>query len=233
MPRKRITIDNKSFDKPFPSALRELMKENNTTQQELAAELGKTRQSISYYCDGSSSPDWETIANIAKYYSVSADWLLGLSDVRSPHADLKAVCDFTGLSEASVESILRETTNEETRHILNTILCFNPYCFHKMIQNVQKGVSIEKKHKNNPFNWESIPEEIRQEIFEYFDVDKEDFGSLAGRTSEQYFEKAAGFLKFILHNYLLNEYSDDTVYEFEFHGEITPYWKDGVYNGND
>lgn len=105
MPRKRMTIVNELFNKPFPSALRELMRERNATQQELAKELGKTRQSISYYCDGSSSPDWETIAKIAKAYSVSSDWLLGLSDVKTPHTDIKAVCEFTGLSEQAVTSL--------------------------------------------------------------------------------------------------------------------------------
>lgn len=105
VPRKRMTIVNELFNKPFPSALRELMRERNATQQELAKELGKTRQSISYYCDGSSSPDWETIAKIAKAYSVSSDWLLGLSDVKTPHTDIKAVCEFTGLSEQAVTSL--------------------------------------------------------------------------------------------------------------------------------
>lgn len=105
MPRKRMTIVNELFNKPFPSALRELMRERNATQLELAKELGKTRQSISYYCDGSSSPDWETIAKIAKAFSVSSDWLLGLSDVKSPHADIQAVCEFTGLSEQAVTSL--------------------------------------------------------------------------------------------------------------------------------
>lgn len=102
MPRKRMTVKNELFNKPFPSALRELMRERNTTQQELADVLGKTRQSISYYCDGSSSPDWETIAAIAKLYSVSSDWLLGLTDVRSSNADIHAVCEFTGLGENAV-----------------------------------------------------------------------------------------------------------------------------------
>lgn len=102
MPRKRMTVINELYNKPFPSALRELMRERNTTQQELADVLGKTRQSISYYCDGSSSPDWETIAAIAKFYSVSSDWLLGLTDVRSSNSDIHDVCEFTGLGENAV-----------------------------------------------------------------------------------------------------------------------------------
>ena len=105
MLRKRMTATNELYNKPFPSALRELMRERNTTQQELAKVLGRTRQSVSYYCDGSSSPDWETIAAIAKFYSVSSDWLLGLTDVRSTNADIHAVCEFTGLSESAVNGL--------------------------------------------------------------------------------------------------------------------------------
>lgn len=207
MPRKRMTINKELFDKPFPSALRNLMKERNTTQQELAEALGKTRQSISYYCDGSSSPDWETIANIAKYYSVSADWLLGLSDVRSPHADIKAVCDFTGLSEDSVCSIIRETDNEETRQVLNTILGFDANSFHKLIKNAQKGISIFRKRKNSTFNWELIPEEIRKELFDYFDIDQENFGGIVGLTTEQCFGEAKRYLGSILLGYLVSTLS--------------------------
>lgn len=88
MPRKQNT-QSENFNKPFPKALRKLMDANGTTQSELAASLQKTRQVISCYCDGSTSPTWETIAGIANFYHVSADWLLGLSDVRSTDAHIR------------------------------------------------------------------------------------------------------------------------------------------------
>lgn len=41
----------------------------------------------------------DTVALLADHYGVSADWLLGLSGVKSPDTDMQAVCSFTGLSE--------------------------------------------------------------------------------------------------------------------------------------
>lgn len=204
MPRKRTAINYECYNKPFPYRLRKLMDENNTTQQELAEALGKTRQSISYYCDGSSSPDWEAIAKISEYFSVSADWLLGLSEIRSTDADMKSVCDFTGLSEASIESILRETANEETRRIMNIILGFDPADFHRFVKNAQKGICVEEKYRNSPFNWELIPEEIRPELFDFFGIDPDGFEYTIDRTRERYFQKALNYLKIILLGYLVS-----------------------------
>lgn len=110
MPRKQNT-QSENFDKPFPKALRELMETNGTTQSELAAYLQKTRQVISCYCDGSTSPTWETISGIATYYHVSADWLLGLSDVRSTDTQLRDICEYTGLSERTVSVLHSESRN--------------------------------------------------------------------------------------------------------------------------
>lgn len=80
MPRKRNEKKEQSenFNKAFPTVMRQLMKK--TTQADLAEYLSKTRQSITYYCDGSSSPDWETLVKIADFFNVSTDYLLGRTD---------------------------------------------------------------------------------------------------------------------------------------------------------
>ena len=101
MPRNRNELSD-GYHKAFPTALRALMEQDRTTQQELALTLGKTRQSVSYYCDGSSSPDWETIAKIAEFFSVSADYLLGLSD---DPAQRPAAVDDLGLSPKAVQHL--------------------------------------------------------------------------------------------------------------------------------
>lgn len=225
MPRKRETINYECYNKPFPSALRELMQENNTTQQQLAEVLGKTRQSISYYCDGSSSPDWETLAKIATFFNVSSDWLLGLSDVRSTSADIKSVCDFTGLSEASVGSILRETKHEESRRTINAILSFDANLFHNIIKNARKGIVIGEKYRKKPFNFELIPEEIRPELFDFFGIDPDGYEFTAHHTCDQYFMKAKNYLGLILLEYLVSQdgmpmYTEDNSEE------------DGTLNGN-
>lgn len=219
MPRKRETITS-DYTKPFPSALRELMKENNTTQQQLADALGKTRQSVSYYCDGSSSPDWEALANIAKYFSVSADWLLGLSDVRSVNTDVKAVCKFTGLSEAAVTSIRRETQQEDTQRALDSIIGYDAESFHLFIENVNKGLSIQERYGNQQFNFELIPEEIRQELFDFFGIDPANSEQTVFQARDRFFTKAENYLRYILLHYIMDKekevpplYSEDFIAE--------------------
>lgn len=101
MPRKRKEQPD-NFNKAFPTAMRKLMDQKGVTQNELAEYLNKTRQSISYYCDGSSSPDWEAIAKIADFFNVSTDYLLGRTEDPSR---LPSVVDDLGLSLKAVEVI--------------------------------------------------------------------------------------------------------------------------------
>ena len=101
MPRKRKEQPD-NFNKAFPTAMRKLMEKKGTTQNELADYLQKTRQSISYYCDGSSSPDWETIVKIADFFEVSTDYLLG----RTQDPDRQpCAADDLGLSAAAIAYI--------------------------------------------------------------------------------------------------------------------------------
>ena len=100
MPRKRKDRPD-GFDKAFPKVLRKLM--GDEPQQKLADYLGKSRQSISYYRDGTSAPDWEDIVKIADYFEVSADYLLGR--VSDPPLDQNTVSvhKYTGLSTWTID----------------------------------------------------------------------------------------------------------------------------------
>lgn len=102
MPRKKEQKPE-DYGSPFPSRLREIMCEQGKTQREVADAVGKTRQAVGYYADGSSSPDWKTLVKLAQYFGVSTDWLLGLSEETVPNADVRSVCEFTGLSAWTVE----------------------------------------------------------------------------------------------------------------------------------
>ena len=64
--------------------LTELRKEKHMTQQRLAIELGIDQSSISSYETGKYLPTVEVLAKYAAYFSVSADYLLGLTDVKTP-----------------------------------------------------------------------------------------------------------------------------------------------------
>lgn len=110
MPRKK-NADTEEYGRVFPRHLRELMQEKNITQQTLADQIDKTRQSVGYYMDGSSSPDWKTLADIARFLNVSSDYLLGLSEVRTTDENQRGICEKTGLSEEAVSSLLIHKRN--------------------------------------------------------------------------------------------------------------------------
>ena len=104
MPRKKLNYTD-NYYKPFPNRLRRLMrgdagKINRTvSQQELADYLGlKARQSVSAYCDGSGQPSWENIAKIAEYFSVSTDWLLGVTNIESVEQNIQVAAATLGIS---------------------------------------------------------------------------------------------------------------------------------------
>lgn len=68
----------------FPSRFRTLAEEKDLTQAQLADMIGVRRQTVSLYFNGQSIPDSDVLKRIAVSLDVSADWLLGLSNIRNP-----------------------------------------------------------------------------------------------------------------------------------------------------
>ena len=61
----------------FAKRLQELRKERNLTQEDLAAKLNISSQSISKWENNLSTPDLEMLLNICKILNVSTDYILG------------------------------------------------------------------------------------------------------------------------------------------------------------
>ena len=123
MSRRSAKFGTESYSKVFPTRLRETFESSGMTRQDIADILGKTRQAVSNYFDGSSSPDWENLALICKTLNVSADYLLGLSGAQSTDQSIQAFATHTGLSGKSIgrlESI--RTLEPEILPVLNALL---------------------------------------------------------------------------------------------------------------
>ena len=110
MPRMR-TSNPTHYDEPFPKNLRMLMKERNVTQEDLGKVLGKTRQAVGYYAEGSSTPDIQTLANIARFFNTSTDFLLGLSTCTSTDPSTRTFVDYIGLDEHAIYAIKDSSVN--------------------------------------------------------------------------------------------------------------------------
>lgn len=143
MPRKRKEHSN-TFFHAFPSRLRKVMERQGTTQQDLANHLGLSRQAVSAYCDGTSSPDWRTLAKIGPYFGVSTDYLLGLTDNATVVPEVQAVCQYTGLSQEAVEAL--HGTNGDPG--MGSLRVFNAILTHPeasvLMENAWKAVAMDK-----------------------------------------------------------------------------------------
>ena len=73
----------------FPSQLRDLRKKKGISQETLAHDLGVSKSTIGLYETGDTLPDAKTLRDLAVYFGVSADWLLGLSDYAEDAAEKK------------------------------------------------------------------------------------------------------------------------------------------------
>jgi transcriptional regulator with XRE-family HTH domain len=101
--KDRYTINLKAF---FPTQMRKLRSELKITQETLANEIGVTKSTISLYETGDNVPDIKTLAKIADFYGVSADWLLGRTPDPTTDIDVKAICEKTGLTGDAIEILV-------------------------------------------------------------------------------------------------------------------------------
>ena len=96
-----------------------LREEKGETQQELANAVGITRQSLSRYEIAARTASVEVLGALAQHFNVSADYLLGLSDVKSTEQDIQTACEVTGLSEKAVLSLCER---KEKGHIYGDMI---------------------------------------------------------------------------------------------------------------
>lgn len=126
------------------------------TQAKFAEFIGISRPTVGFYENGERLPDAIVLKQIAEKCSVSADWLIGLSDVKTTDGDIKSICEYTGLSEESVD-VLNRSKKYNHPYIYETInillkQCFPPsegvtciYDNHDILKAIAKYLFVEIK----------------------------------------------------------------------------------------
>lgn len=76
------------FMQKFASRLKQLRKEENLSQKSLAEDLGYARTTIANYEQEIRIPSLETISEIADYFNISLDYLLGRTKIKNTFQDL-------------------------------------------------------------------------------------------------------------------------------------------------
>lgn len=90
----------------FPKMLRKLRENAGISQLELSKQLGVSKSTIGLYENGDTLPDAKTLRDIAKFYHISADALLGLSITGSTDSEMQIVCNKLRVTEKTVNSII-------------------------------------------------------------------------------------------------------------------------------
>lgn len=115
-------VNTSSIDR-FAQRLKTLRRERGITQQQLADGVGISKGGLSYYENSGRTPDISILERFADYFGVTTDYLLGRTNAQTQKAKLQAVCNYTGLSDKSVEllSDLKENSPEQLR-VINFLL---------------------------------------------------------------------------------------------------------------
>ncbi len=66
--------------KNFSSRLKETLKTNGMSQQELAKKINMSQSVVNNYCTGKREPTLDVLVSICKALNESADYLLGIDD---------------------------------------------------------------------------------------------------------------------------------------------------------
>lgn len=93
------------------------------TRENIAKAFGCDTSLITKHYTGKRDVTAEYIVKYAKYFNVSADYLLGLTDAKTNNANMRMICDYTGLSESAVNglSIMKHARGGSMNHpLLNT-----------------------------------------------------------------------------------------------------------------
>ncbi len=111
----------------FQSRLATLMKD--MTQTELAKKTGLTRQAIAKYCSGKCLPTAYPLYQLANYFNVSCDYLLGREE--GTRHELEKIIKATGLTEKSIEVLNYYNSYNDTKYeiaAINTLLTHADSC---------------------------------------------------------------------------------------------------------
>lgn len=163
----------------FKDRLRELIKETNKTQKDIAKEISAeseleiSPQTLSYYVNGR-EPNYETLKVFAKYFDVSVDYLVGYSNAE--RVENEDVIKELGLTNKVIALIKRIQSNlllaDDDRSLLDVFnqLVSQPL-FLSFLAGFRRATFPGSKFVN--FHFESISD------YESYEIDDDDAKSIA------------------------------------------------------
>ena len=95
----------------FGERLEDLIKLNKTTATALAKDTGLSQSAISDYLNKGRAPDCATVYALARHFSVSADYLLGIDPIPAADHAIRDIHRKTGLSEENITRLMKKESH--------------------------------------------------------------------------------------------------------------------------
>lgn len=142
--RVTVAVDEKrNINEEFGNRLKEIIenrkRETGKNLRVMAKDLDVSLGVLSDWQNGNKTPRGDSIAKLANYFGVSADYLLGLTDAQTTDTDLRAVADYTGLSENAILALrdpeMFELYDKSQKKLLSDMIA-DENCLHHIVNNI-------------------------------------------------------------------------------------------------
>ena len=141
--------------------LKQLRIKNGLKQQELANMFGLSSGTISFYESEQRKPDIDFIVAVAKYFDVSTDYLLGLTNATDKeNIDISKVTGLNDFSLTIFEQSLKETNNAAAE-VIDTVICGGDFLRFVNLINDKK-----EKKPTIDIDWSDICDKKLSDIFD-------------------------------------------------------------------
>ncbi len=198
----------------FKERLGDLVNDRKISQERLAEAVGIKRQTVASYISGRTKPDTEIIFRIAEFFNVSADYLLGLSDIPTIDPDINAAAKLTGLTSDSISTfkLLRELGIKKIQRFIDMELAAIQSDYDFVFDEETETVVGEdnSQARMDHFLYQLLPESLFGLILQYYEAYKGEV-----KLSSLYFNGAQP----ITTNHSIGEYILKNFVMFEVNGK--------------
>ncbi len=188
----------------FATRFKKLREERGFSQSDLAKELNISRGSVSFYENGSRSPDIKVLTDICNYFHVTSDYMIGLSDNKTIESSNIGV--EIGLADEAI-NVLKSKKNNKFYTIVLSYLITQKKCLSVLVGFL--ACFVIEEFYNSKYSIFSLKEEAKPLTY-YKDIYFSRLIRALPKYSdemEQYFTKedTAGL------NYLILEYASQKI----------------------
>lgn len=164
----------------FHERLKELRKNKNLTQQELADLINVNRVTYRNYETGLSEPKFRTLLDLSKIFNVTSDYLLGITDENDLEANHNKQIEQISRTIGKLSKLYEAELDEQVYKLLSMVE-YNKASTNEVGETLKRLIYINKKKYMidiEPF--------IKQMINKWssFDIDKQKLISIINQQSD-------------------------------------------------